>query len=392
MKQKKSGVTIEEKYCCGCGLCNNFVKGHYDERGYFRPDISELRNKFDTECCYCNTLNDCVSDKMWGDFISLYYAYSNDNAVRTAASSGGALSEIASFLLDSHQVDYVIQIKAAEDSQIKTQNVYSKTREQVLQNCGSRYTASAVLTDLLKNIRENKKYAVIGKPCDISVLRNYMGKHCELEKSIVYLLTFFCGGTPSYQANQHLLQEMGIKENQLDSFCYRGNGWPGKTTGVCANGYSSQMEYEESWGKILGRDLQEICRFCWDGVGAAADISCGDGWYLENGKPSFKEQPGRNIVFTRTPKGEKLLMDMQDAGKITLKKENDISVLEQMQPGQYMRKAAMLSRVSAMRVMRKAVPKYKLRKLVPYARKISLKVNAKMFLGTVKRILQGKLD
>ena len=392
MKLKKINASIEEKYCCGCGLCNNFVEGYFDKKGYFRPNMSELKNKFDTGCCYCNTLNYSVSEKMWGDFISLYYGYSNDWTIRKAASSGGVLSELACYLLDSHQVDYVVQIRASSDSQIKTQTVYSKTREEVLQNCGSRYSASAVLTNLLKNIQKNKKYAVIGKPCDISVLRNYMSKHPELENTIIYLFTFFCGGTPSYQANQQLLRKMKINEDELASFCYRGNGWPGKTTGVCHNGSSSQMEYEESWGRILGRDLQEVCRFCWDGVGSAADISCGDGWYLENGKPSFKEQEGRNIIFSRTEKGEKLLKEMQAAGKLTLEKEDNLSVLEQIQPGQYMRKAAMYSRLFAMHIMGKPVPKYNLMKLVPYAKMISFKVNFKMFSGTIKRILQGKID
>ena len=392
MEKKNKYPLTEYKYCCGCGLCNNFVEGKYDERGYFRPDQKQLKEKFDTSCCYCNCQDSSVSEQIWGDYKSLYYGYSLNDDVRKKASSGGVITEIACYLLKSKKVDFVIHIKTSDSSPIKSEVAYSATEDDVVKNCGSRYNASSALVDILNKIEKGKKYAVIAKPCDIKVLRNYLNANPELEDTILYLLTFFCGGTPSYQANLKLLSKMKIKEQDLDSFVYRGNGWPGMTTGVCRNGKVSQVEYEESWGQILGRDLQEMCRFCWDGVGSAADISCGDGWYLENGKPSFEENDGRNVIFSRTDKGEKLLAQMQSAGIINLEKETDSTVLIQMQPGQYMRKAAMYSRVLAMRCMGKTVPKYTLKKIRPYSKKLSLKMNFKMFLGTVRRIMQGKID
>ena len=30
------------KYCCGCGLCNNYIEGNYDKRGFFRPNKKEM--------------------------------------------------------------------------------------------------------------------------------------------------------------------------------------------------------------------------------------------------------------------------------------------------------------------------------------------------------------
>ena len=390
---KKNDKTDEfiSKYCCGCGFCSNYIDGAYDAQGFYRPNSVLIKEKFDVDLCYCNSFKDTVSDKLWGDFENLYYSYSTDNFVRKKASSGGTLTEVASYLLERGIVDYIIQIDSSDESKIKTQISISHTREEVINKSGSRYAASAVLKDIFKLIDKSNKYAIIGKPCDITVLRTFMNKNPEWNLSILYLLTFFCGGTPSYQANIELLKKMNLQEDQLSDFTYRGNGWPGKTTGLTKDGKVGTIDYEESWGKTLGRDLQNICRFCWDGVGSAADISCGDGWYIENGKPIFAERDGRNITFARTKKGDTLLNEMFRANKINLEVEKDIGILEQMQPGQYMRKVAMFSRISAMRLMGKSVPKYNMRQLYHYAKKISIMENLRMFYGTIKRVWRKKI-
>lgn len=376
------------KYCCGCGLCNNFIDGKCDARGFFRPNKRELQ-KFDYSVCYCNTQVDEVSHGLWGSYKKLYYGYSKNEMHRKRGSSGGCLTEICTYLLEQKKVDCIIQVRKDEESLIKNKVQYSYSVEEVENSCGSRYTASAMLTDILSKIEDGKKYAIVAKPCDIAVLKSFLNKNKEID-NIEYLLSFFCGGTPSYQANKNLLKKMKVKENLLKDFTYRGNGWPGLTTAIQMNGEKSQIEYEESWGKILGRDLQEICRFCWDGVGASADISCGDGWYIIDGRPSFAEGDGRNVIFARTEKGDSLLNELKKAKRIEFQ-DADISELELMQPGQFMRKTAMFVRILAMRLMRKSTPNYRMMELLPFAMKNSIYVNFKMFGGTIKRIKNKKI-
>lgn len=389
--KENNKIELTKKYCCGCGLCNNFCKGQINNQGFFRPSEELFKTDFDFSVCYVNQLRKMVNSKFWGEYQSIYYSWSNDNDIRKRASSGGTLTQISQFLIENNIVDYVVQIKQNRNSLIKTEVVYSNSDDEIKMCSGSRYTSSASLINLLNNLDFKKKYAVIGKPCDIKVLRSYLDINPELQKNIVYLFTFFCGGTPSYDSNKKLLKSMNLCEDSLQYFSYRGNGWPGKTTGISNDGVKSEMEYEESWGEILGRELQPICRFCWDGVGSAADISCGDGWYVENDRPSFAEQEGRNIIFSRTDKGEELLKMLIDCNKLHVEEVTDKSILNKMQPGQFMRKTAMFSRVFAMKVMNVSVPKYNLFSLLPFAFKISPIVNIKMFGGTVKRIKNGKI-
>lgn len=387
----KNRVEIEKKYCCGCGLCNHFSKGYINESGYFRPNLEIENSIFDTSICYCNSFRNVKKNTMWGKIEEAYFGYSNDKITRKKASSGGILTEIIRYILSSNKVDYVVSIKTSEESPIKSETVFIHKAQDAILYSGSKYTASSSLFNLLDKIDMSKKYAVLGKPCDIRVLRRFIELNTEYSEVFTYLISFFCGGTPSYQANKKLLQKMNLEESTLKSFVYRGNGWPGKATGIDISGYRSEIEYEESWGQILGRDLQDICRFCWEGVGEAADISCGDGWYLEAGKPSFEERDGRNIIFARTHIGNKLLEEMNNKDLICLEKINDLNIVEQMQPGQFMRKASMFSRILAMRIMRRKVPNYNLCELISYAKHISIYDNIKMFGGTIKRILNGTI-
>lgn len=382
---------VELKYCCGCGLCGSFVPGGENERGYYRPDENIFPGNFDTSVCYCNQFANSGEEGMWGPLKGVYYGFSLDRKIRKLSSSGGMLTSIACYLLQTGKVDYIVQIAPDQNDCMSTEVVFNNDIEEVKKCCGSRYTASAALSGLLERIDITKKYAVIGKPCDIRVLRAYLNKHTELNSTILYLLSFFCGGTPSRQANDKLLSKMNLNRSELESFVYRGNGWPGKTTGIEKDGVISQVEYEESWGEILGRDLQEICRFCWEGVGEAADICCGDGWYLKNNQPSFEEKDGRNIIFARTEKGNELLLEMNADALISLETVSDLNIMKFMQPGQYMRKGAMFSRVLAMKIMRRSVPDYPMMKIWPYAKALTFEHNIRMFGGTVKRILKGTI-
>lgn len=384
--------TMIEHYCCGCGLCSGSVDGKENSKGYFRPNLEVGNVDFDFSVCYFNNLSKNVDNGLWGKYKNLYYGFSNSNEVRKKASSGGMLTEIAAFLLESKKADEVIQVCRKKEDVMKTEVVFSKSRADVLSCAGSRYTASSALLGILERMEKGKKYAVIGKPCDISVLRNYMEKNTELKRQIICLLSFFCGGTPSFQANEKLLKSMNLQRNRVSNFTYRGNGWPGETVGVDVDGTEYKAKYEESWGRILGRDLQDICRFCWEGVGESADISCGDGWYIVDGKPSFQENDGRNIVIARSEMGVAILKHMEVQGIVTLQEIKDEKNVLLAQPGQMMRKAAMFSRVLAMRLCRKQVPEYSLFRLLPYTKYLTFTHNIRMFGGTIKRIIKGQIQ
>ena len=130
-----------------------------------------------------------------------------------------------------------------------------------------------------------------------------------------------------------------------------------------------------------------------DGIGELADIACGDAWYLSNdGKPNFSEGKGRNVIFARTKVGDALLKEAMKKKYIELTTYDNYSDnLKQIQKYQYDRRVTMHSMLAAMKLMGRTVPNYNRTVLKKLSKNGTVEQKAKRFIGTIKRIKQGKL-
>ena len=361
-------------------------------KGYLYPVVSRENEEFlKAVCPIMDSRTEAREyNSIWGNIEMAVGAYATDADIRKKASSGGVLTALALYLLETGRVDGIIQVSA--DSQNPTQTIcqVSTTREQVLNCCGSRYSISNPWIHLDMQIESGKNYAAIGKPCDILALRRLRNQN-EKYECIKYLLSFFCAGLPSVDAQKELLSKIGCKEDECKSLTYRGNGWPGYTTAVDEAGNEYTMEYSRAWGGILGRDVHPYCRLCIDGIGEAADVSCGDGWYIKDGEPDFTERDGRNIVFSRNSLGSELLQEAKKAGYIAYEEWDDLKDLQIIQKYQYTRKTTMKAKMLGYHICGRRTPVYDGEVLNKYSKKASFKQKNKMFLGSIKRIIQGKI-
>lgn len=395
----KRKYDIYQEYCIGCGLCKSErnVQLNKNVKGFLVPDYDvddqSMREFLENVCPVGGKgLDRLKADAMWGDYQSVYAAYATDGEIRKHASSGGVLTALAIFLLEENKVDGIIHVGRSGGKPYETKCFCSTTRDEVIANCGSRYAISAPLISLSELIKKGKRYCVIGKPCDITVLRNYLSYDKKYKESILYLLSFFCAGLPSDSANKLLLERLGCPENECVSLNYRGDGWPGCALAVDTKGKKYSMGYSDSWGGILGRDVNPYCRFCMDGIGEAADIACGDGWYMgDNNQPDFSEREGRNVVFTRNARGEELFQEAVDKGYIVAESWENIEQLKYIQKYQYTRRSTMKAKVAAYKLMGRKTPLYRSNILRQYARCAEKGEKMRIFLGTIKRIVRGKV-
>ncbi len=383
-----------KEYCVGCGLCRSElgVEMKPDEKGFLRPEFQndDKTKRFLQDACPITDASKETEYPVWGRSRGAYAAFAKDNDLRKKASSGGVITALAVFLLESGTVDGIIHVKADEKQPTLTVCRVSTTREEIEEGCGSRYSISSPWLELSEMIEPGKKYAAIGKPCDIKALRRLKEAKGSYS-NIIYLLSFFCAGLPSKQANERLLQELGCVE-ECKSLTYRGNGWPGYATATGKSGKEYTMEYSKAWGGILGRNVHPYCRVCFDGIGEAADIACGDGWYIsESQTPDFSERDGRNIVFVRTNLGEEMYRAAVDAGAIDSTEWEDLSQLEIIQKYQFTRRTSMRERLLAYRLFCRRVPLYDKKKMAMLSMKGNMKEKARVFLGTAKRILLKKI-
>jgi coenzyme F420 hydrogenase subunit beta len=293
-------------------------------------------------------------------------------------------------LIRSGEIEGVVHIKASETLPYANTATISTSIDDVAEAAGSRYAPSAPLVGLRSLVRTGKRYAFVGKPCDVAALRALIDLDPSLENSFPYLLSFFCAGVPSIKGAEEVIRMMGAVPEQVKKFRYRGNGWPGHAVATLSDGTTRSMSYHESWGGVLSNHVQHRCKICADGTGDAADIVFADAWEAdERGYPLFEERDGRSLILVRTPKGQAILEGAVRESHIAVE-PFDIAELEKIQPGQSGRRRALLARLLALRLLGKPTPRYTGLSIIAAARSGSFSWSARNFLGMARRVLIGR--
>lgn len=339
---------IKNDLCLGCGLCQAInqknCKMELSKRGFYRPLFNsplskEQKAKISKLCPGIRVHNiNGKSNFIWGNVVQVSNAWSTNPSIRQTSSSGGVTSSLAIYLLESHKVDGVLHIGVQDDSYLYNKLYISRNREEVLKRNASRYAPAAIFNHILDilSLNTTEIYAFIGKPCDIAGIQNLLQEYPEYKYKIKYYLAIFCAGMPSYNASQKAISTF-MKKCPPISLRYRGDGWPGYFTVGYSDGTTCRMTYNESWGKILGRDLGFRCKICPDGIGLLADIALGDSWNTSNGYPDFTEADGKNFCFIRNQKGLELFREAEREGYI-ITSTLDIKNVKYMQRYQYERR------------------------------------------------------
>ncbi|KAA8606413.1 hypothetical protein AL036_14645 [Salipiger aestuarii] len=392
--------------CSGCGACAALapkaVKMRMTPPGFLRPDQTAPLPA-DAEAAIaaaCPGLGQTVDagtrrdDALWGPWIGMQMGHATDPALRHAGASGGALSGLLAHLLASGAVDAVIETAASDAVPVANDTVLARSRDDIRAAAGSRYAPSAplaALPDALADHRASgRRFAFVGKPCDVAALRAMQTGDPELRTAIPVLLSFFCAGVPSQDGARALLSALDAPEDRLRSFRYRGNGWPGQATAQLDDGSERSMSYHNSWGGILSKHVQHRCKVCADGTGTAADIAFADAWEADaRGYPVFSEAPGQSLIVVRSDTGQRLLDEAVAAGAIAVA-PFDATTLAAIQPGQRERRRALAARLAALMLAGRPSPRYRGLRLVAAARQNTLRRNAKNFLGMLRRALRAR--
>lgn len=404
MNGRSATLSRVGRLCAGCGVCCAAapagVEMSLSESGYLRPRVlralTEEEDRIIADICPGVALTqeppNGLDHPVWGPIVRVRAGQATDPALRHKASSGGVLSAVLLYLLENRLVDRVVQTAANSLAPIENATIESTTPDDVFRAAGSRYAPSAPLSDILRQLERPGRFAFVGKPCDVAALRAYARHRTEIRAKVPYLITFFCAGIPSLDGTRMILHRLGVKESEVTSFRYRGEGWPGYATASTKDGRTLRMSYAESWGSILSKHLQFRCKICPDGSGGFADLVCADAWYGdEHGYPKFEEAEGRSLVITRTPKGEDVVQKALRAGYLELV-DIDVDEIAKMQPYQARRKQLVLSRLAAVALFRRRTPLFRNLSLWRCALMGGVWRNVRSFLGMTLRILTRRLD
>jgi coenzyme F420 hydrogenase subunit beta len=323
---------VENGMCCGCGLCASIAGADQVEMtlspiGQIRPRQTRplesatlqsiLRVCPGVSVTGPSPQRDVTTHPVWGPIASLDRGWARDETIRQHAAAGGALTALALFLLESHRVDAVVHVRASTSEPTRTRAQVSRRREHLLAGAQSRYGPAAPLVHVHELLAADTRIVIIAKPCDVSAIRALQRVDERARRLIPYLLTMFCGGVPSDGMAQQIVASHGVDRDEVTLFRFRGDGWPGPLRTQTRDGRVFDINYDSAWydPTVPWRyDMQFRCKVCPDAIGEVADVSCPDGWLLEDGRPVHREAPGVNFVIARTGTGRDLVEAARDAG------------------------------------------------------------------------------
>lgn len=298
-----------------------------------------------------------AADRTWGAHRRIVKAHALDAELRHRGSSGGVISAIANFLLESKSVEFVLHIAADPEAPLRSRVQVSLGRANVLDAAGARYGPAAPLERIGEVLALGLPFAVIGKPCDIAGVRNLARQDPRVARLVRFTVSFFCAGVSSFRISEEIVAKYGLGPDDVKVMRYRGFGCPGPTHIEAKDGGIFEQTYDETWSEELNQDIQFRCKICPDATGEHADIVCGDAWVTMDGY-AHTEHEGWNSVIARSEAGERLLKRLEEARAVATEPLS-IGDLDQIQPHQVERKTEVLARLIGLALSRQPLPVYR---------------------------------
>ena len=356
---------VKNGLCIGCGICQsitgkNSIEISMSSKGRLEPkEVKKIPSE-----TFNKILNVCPGviveglpkeqvdikakhDLVWGYYLSLFYAWSTDEKIRFESSTGGLLNGLSLYLLESNKVKFILHTVTEPEKPMRSVSKLSYSKEELLNsNSCSRYGPASPLDKFHEALNLNQPFAFVGKPCDISAIRQLSKSDERVNNLCKYLLTLVCGGSTEFTKSQDFIESFKVKEEELSIFRYRGFGNPGKMYIKTKDEREYDKEYNSFWGEESTWRVHFRCKICPDAIGESSDIAALDTW--RGGSPR-EEDEGFNAAIVRTKKGLELLNEAIEAGYIKMGDQLEIKDIDDFQPHQVNKKKAVYARHEGMR-------------------------------------------
>lgn len=399
---------VARNLCTGCGACAAFHPGairmtEHPVHGR-RPVVAatpEGRAAARSAAPLCAGLGadhrslprQDATDHSWGPVLAVWQGWATDAEIRHRGSSGGAVTALALFALQSGLARGVAHVAARRDDPRRNAAVISRDRAGLLRGAGSRY-AQASPAEMLGEIAGGTiPVAFVGKPCDVATVARAAAADPALASRLPLTIAIFCAGAPNLRATDRLLDTLGMPADATPTALrYRGDGWPGLMQARWRAPSGTEVEsrgitYAEGWGSILQAERRWRCRICTDHTGAFADISVGDPWHEA---PKGEAEAGRSLIVARTQRGLRLIEAAIAAGVLTAVPEQR-DAIARAQPNLVAAQGAVWGRRLAMRLSGLPVPADQGLPLFAAWRALPLRAKLSSVAGTLRRIWRGRL-
>lgn len=287
--------------CTGCGMCANIcpknaVNMAEDDEGFLYPNVEKSKC---ISCGLCEkhcTVKHGLRSEL--EPIGAYSFYLNNLEMLKESASGGAATALANVFIKNNGVVYACtyddtfcdavfsKCESIEDFKAYKSSIYFNTQPM----------DQKVIKSILDS---GKECMVVGLPCQIAALRNYIGKNDRL-----LCVSLICGGQEPRTLHRKVLNEVLAahpgEEIAAINYRYKKKDW----NTSCLKVSFKSGKYNLGGGAFRMEVIRKCCNTCAYKIdNSFADIVIGDFWGSEYLGEAFHSRYGTSVILVLTENG-----------------------------------------------------------------------------------------
>lgn len=296
-------INIKEKFeCCGCTACasicpQNAISMAEDKEGFLYPKVD---NEKCVNCGGCEKVCPIINNKVKVKEQKGYLINNKDLEIRKDSTSGGFITPIAEYFIDSGGVVF----GAAFDDNLNVHHIKIVKKEDIYKIRKSKYVQSNlknIFIDVKKELNDNKYVLFSGTPCQVEGLLKFLGDNRK--KLITVDVT--CRSIPSpkfYNLYKEYIKKSKLHGEEIKEIIFRDKsvyGYKYSVMTVKSQNYKTSMGMESDAylrGFFENLSVRPSCYSCkFKKIYPESDFRIWDCFFAEK----FSKALGDNIGTTR---------------------------------------------------------------------------------------------
>jgi len=350
---------VNNHLCFACGACElvcptNCIEFRIKSSGRLTPDINYVKC---IHCSKCYRICPGIDEKyeinknlnFEGSVINAYLGKSNNETIYLNSQSGGMVTEVLSYLFDEKLIKCAVVVSMQYSQFPIPKGVIIYSKDELMNYQKSIYLPVNILKvfDSIKDTDGNM--AIVGVGCQIEGLTSLQRYNDIIFNKIKYKLGLICDGVLSYLSNEI------FKINSSYKIIYKDKLNPNYLNA------NVTLETEDNKKKYIDRSIRfwlkgcitpSRCFLCYNKMNIHSDFVFGDPWGIEE----YDKEKGESIVITRNMEAEKIIKDIINKKRATLKLIPYEKVLEGQQIDK--RKEKVLKSITIYKKYNKKLPTY----------------------------------
>lgn len=273
--------------CIECGLCH----GNCPRTDFNKEEMDKIIHNRERK----------ESEILTGIYSEVYAAKANPSDIMEKAQDGGVVTALLTQFLKEGG-DAVIVAGLKEDKAWVPKPVVAKTREEIVNAAGTKYTPSPTLLGVKQAVKEEKldKIAVVGTPCQITGLTRVTEgakKNVKYRNAVDLKVGLFCMETFNHDSFMNYLNENEVNAEEVTKFEIKNGRF---------YAHKGEERLHRARLKKVKKLIRSCCARCDDFANEFADISVGN----------VGSDSGYSTVLVRTNRGKQALESAVKAGLI----------------------------------------------------------------------------